>query len=106
MFKSDEGAKTRKKYQQRVDQISGLESKYERMDDEELKQQTQALRSRVAGGEKLESVLPEAFAVGVYKSDIQKICFTPTLGHRLVTYIMQSMSFNQATCLAAMNACP
>jgi preprotein translocase subunit SecA len=63
MFKSDEGGKTRKKYQQRVDQINNLERKYEQMDDEELKQQTDVLRSRVANGESLESVLPEAFAV-------------------------------------------
>lgn len=63
MFKSDEGGKTRKKYQQRVDRINGMESKYEQMDDEELKRQTEALRSRVAKGEALESVLPEAFAV-------------------------------------------
>ena len=63
MFKSDEGGKTRKKYQQRVDRINGMESKYEQMDDEELKRQTEALRSRVANGEALESVLPEAFAV-------------------------------------------
>lgn len=64
MFKTDEGAKTRKKYQQRVDQINSLEPKYEQMDDEVLKRQTQVLRDRVAGGEALESVLPEAFAVG------------------------------------------
>ena len=63
MFKSDEGGKTRKKYQQRVDQINALERKYEQMDDEQLKQQTETLRSRVARGEALESVLPEAFAV-------------------------------------------
>jgi preprotein translocase subunit SecA len=46
-----------------VDRINGLERKYEQMDDEELKQQTETLRSRVARGEALESVLPEAFAV-------------------------------------------
>lgn len=63
MFKSDEGGKTRKKYQQRVDQINALERKYEQMDDEQLKQQTEMLRSRVACGEALELVLPEAFAV-------------------------------------------
>jgi preprotein translocase subunit SecA len=63
MFKSDEGGKTRKKYQQRVDRINGMESKYEQMDDEQLKQQTEVLRSRVGKGEALESVLPEAFAV-------------------------------------------
>ena len=63
MFKSDEGGKTRKKYQQRVDRINSMESKYEQMDDEQLKQQTEVLRSRVGKGEALESVLPEAFAV-------------------------------------------
>lgn len=63
MFKTDEGAKTRKNYQQRVDQINLLEPKYEQMDNEELKRQTQVLRDRVAAGEALESVLPEAFAV-------------------------------------------
>ena len=63
MFKSDEGGKTRKKYQQRVDRINSMESRYEQMDDDQLKQQTEVLRSRVGKGEALESVLPEAFAV-------------------------------------------
>ena len=62
-FKSDEAGKTRKKYQERVDKINALEARYQAISDEELKSQTQALRERVQGGEALESVLPEAFAV-------------------------------------------
>ena len=64
-FKSDEAGKTRKKYQERVDKINALEARYQVMSDEDLKSQTQALRERVQGGEALESVLPEAFAVSL-----------------------------------------
>lgn len=69
LFKTDEAGKTRRKYQERVDQVNALEPKYEAMDDEQLKEQTQLLQQRVHGGESLESVLPEAFAVRACHAD-------------------------------------
>lgn len=63
LFKTDEAGKTRKKYQERVDKVNAQEPKYEAMDDATLKEQTHLLRQRLEGGESLESVLPDAFAV-------------------------------------------
>lgn len=40
-----------------------LESKYESMDDSELKNQTQLLKDRLSKGETLDNILPDAFAV-------------------------------------------
>lgn len=113
MFKSDEGGKTRKKYQQRVDQINALESKYEQMDDEQLKQQTQALRSRVAGGEALESVLPEAFAVGascmdVYKAAVSVLTGLPCnalLSHAIGTWRMHGGRQGHAAIVMKVSSC-
>jgi len=61
--KSDDGSSTRRKYQQRVDEINSLEPRYQAMSDQELQDQTPLLQKRVKGGEALESVLPEAFAL-------------------------------------------
>ena len=52
-----------KRMQPRVDAISALESKYEAMSDEELREQTRLLRRRLAAGETLDDLLVEAFAV-------------------------------------------
>jgi preprotein translocase subunit SecA len=46
-----------------VRQVGALESKFAAMTDAELAQQTQLFRERLAQGEKLESIQPEAFAV-------------------------------------------
>lgn len=46
-----------------VREVGALESKFAAMTDAELAQQTQLFRERLAKGEKLESVQPEAFAV-------------------------------------------
>ena len=46
-----------------------LEGKYKAMSDEELKAQTPALRQRLANGETLEGILPDAFAVCREASD-------------------------------------
>ncbi|NDE89709.1 MAG: preprotein translocase subunit SecA [Alphaproteobacteria bacterium] len=43
--------------------INGLESKYSGMYDAELRSQTELFRKRLADGEKLDRLLPEAFAV-------------------------------------------
>ncbi len=43
--------------------VLDLEPKYREMSDKELKNQTQVLKSRLAGGETLDDILPDAFAV-------------------------------------------
>ncbi len=45
------------------DKVLELESRYSSMTDSELKGQTAVLKDRLAGGETLEDILPEAFAV-------------------------------------------
>ncbi len=52
-----------KRLQPRVDAISALEPKFEKMSDEELVEQTQLFRKRLDAGETLEDLLVEAFAV-------------------------------------------
>jgi preprotein translocase subunit SecA len=52
-----------KTYRKTVERINGLEAQFEKLNDEELKAQTETFKRRVAEGEALESVLPEAFAV-------------------------------------------
>ena len=52
-----------KTYRKTVERINGLEAQYEKLSDEELKGQTESFKQRIAGGETLEAVLPEAFAV-------------------------------------------
>ncbi|GAA0444161.1 MULTISPECIES: preprotein translocase subunit SecA [Sphingomonas] len=45
-----------------VNKINGFEAEIQAMDDETLAQQTARFRERLANGEKLDSLLPEAFA--------------------------------------------
>ncbi len=52
-----------KTYRKTVERINGLESKYEQLSDDELKAQTESFKQRIAQGEALEALLPEAFAV-------------------------------------------
>jgi preprotein translocase subunit SecA len=52
-----------RKLQPMVDAISALEPKYQAMTDAELKEQTAKFRKRLAGGETLDDLLVEAFAV-------------------------------------------
>ena len=52
-----------KTYRKTVDQINALETQYEKLDDDQLRAKTQAFKDRVAAGEALEALLPEAFAV-------------------------------------------
>ena len=56
-------ARAMKKYQPQVDAISALESRYEAMSEEELREQTKKFRQRLAAGESLDDLLVEAFAV-------------------------------------------
>ena len=64
LFKNDPSASTRNKYQQRVDAVNAFEPKMRLMTDEQLRAKTQEFKERVAKGESLDSLLPEAFAVG------------------------------------------
>ena len=52
-----------KQYGQVVRRINALEAQTAALSDAELKTKTVAFKERVANGEELESVLPEAFAV-------------------------------------------
>jgi preprotein translocase subunit SecA len=52
-----------KTYRKTVDQINALETEFEKLDDEQLRAKTQAFKDRVAKGETLDALLPEAFAV-------------------------------------------
>ncbi|MBC7547988.1 MAG: preprotein translocase subunit SecA, partial [Polaromonas sp.] len=52
-----------KTYRKTIDQINGLEADYEKLSDDQLRDKTQVLKNRVAAGETLDMVLPEAFAV-------------------------------------------
>ncbi len=52
-----------KKLQPRVDAINALEPKYQGMSDAQLREQTDKFRKRLAGGETLDGILVEAFAV-------------------------------------------
>ena len=52
-----------KQYTNSVRAINALEPKFEQLSDEELKAMTPAFKERIANGEKLDNLLPEAFAV-------------------------------------------
>ncbi len=52
-----------KQYRRTVVQINALEPKFEALSDDELRGMTETFRQRHAGGESLEALLPEAFAV-------------------------------------------
>ena len=51
-----------KKIQPMVDKVLGLEEEYRKLSDEELKAKTPAFKERLAKGETLDDLLPEAFA--------------------------------------------
>ncbi|MDQ6629468.1 MAG: preprotein translocase subunit SecA [Pseudomonadota bacterium] len=51
-----------KQYRQIVQRINALEPSFEALSDAELQAKTPEFRSRVAGGESLDALLPEAFA--------------------------------------------
>ena len=52
-----------KQLQRSVTKINALEPELQKLSDEELKAKTPELQKRIAGGETLDKVLPEAFAV-------------------------------------------
>ena len=59
----DYSKKEVKKLRKTVNKINELESKYQDMDDKELAAQTPVLKERLANGETLDDILPDAFAV-------------------------------------------
>ena len=52
-----------KQYRKTVTRINAMEPDYEKLSDEQLKAKTQEFKERVAKGESLDDILPEAFAV-------------------------------------------
>ena len=52
-----------KQFRKTVDRINAMESQLESLNDEQLRGKTLELKGRVAAGEALDAVLPEAFAV-------------------------------------------
>jgi preprotein translocase subunit SecA len=52
-----------KTYRKNTERINGLEAQFAKLSDEELRAKTDEFKQRVAQGEALESLLPEAFAV-------------------------------------------
>ena len=59
----DANEKFLKKLQPVVEKINSLESEFEKLPDEKLKEKTQEFRERLAKGETLDNLLPEAFAL-------------------------------------------
>ena len=51
-----------KKLTATVDKVMALEEPYKKLSDDELRAKTQAFKARLAGGETLDELLPEAFA--------------------------------------------
>jgi preprotein translocase subunit SecA len=52
-----------KQYRKTVERINELEPEFEKLSDDELRSKTEEFKTRVAGGEALDDILPEAFAV-------------------------------------------
>lgn len=52
-----------KQYRKTVDQINALEPSFEALDDQALQNKTEEFKGRLANGDSIESILPEAFAV-------------------------------------------
>lgn len=59
----DYSKKEVKRVSKTADKVLALESKYQPMSDKELVSQTQILKDRLADGETLDDILPDAFAV-------------------------------------------
>lgn len=52
-----------KTYRKSIERINALEAEFEKLDDERLRAKTREFIDRVAAGETLDAILPEAFAV-------------------------------------------
>ena len=60
---AQDNEKTLATYRSKVEQINALEDAYEKLSDEQLRARTDEFRRRLAGGEALDGLLVEAFAV-------------------------------------------
>ncbi|MBU6446970.1 MAG: preprotein translocase subunit SecA, partial [Verrucomicrobia bacterium] len=63
-----------KKYWQLVPQVNAWEEEYQSLSDDELKAKTVEFKERLAKGESLDSLLPEAF--GAVKNVCRRLCGT------------------------------
>jgi preprotein translocase subunit SecA len=52
-----------KQYRSSVVRINAMEADFEKLSDDELRGKTEAFKARIANGEPLDALLPEAFAV-------------------------------------------
>ncbi len=59
----DDNEKEVKRYRKRVEAINELESRYEKLSEEEFPVQTEEFKQRLKDGESLNDILPEAFAL-------------------------------------------
>ncbi len=59
---NSDARKSLKKLNKMTDEVEALEPKYQAMDDETLKSQTQVLKARLAAGETMDDILYDAFA--------------------------------------------
>ena len=62
-IRSDPTEKVVKKFKPLVEQINALEPGLERLSDDDLRNKTQEFKGRLEKGERLDELLPEAFAV-------------------------------------------
>jgi preprotein translocase subunit SecA len=58
----DSNEKVIKRFEPVVEEINSLESQFQSLSDEQLRSKTDEFRKRLAGGEELDDILPEAFA--------------------------------------------
>ena len=63
LFLGDDNDKQIKRLQKTVDKINALEAQYQNFTDDKLTASTDTFRERLAAGETMEDILPEAFAV-------------------------------------------
>ena len=63
MFSTDPAEKTRRKYEAQVAAVNALEPAMAALTNEQLRGRTEEFRRRLAGGEPLDALLVEAFAV-------------------------------------------
>jgi preprotein translocase subunit SecA len=63
-----------RKYSKIVKQVNAFDEQYKSLSDEELKQKTQEFKKRIAEGETLDNLLPEAYAT--VKNACRRLCGT------------------------------
>lgn len=78
LFKStDTGEGTRKKYQETVQLINGMESEISNLSDSELRERTTVLKERAQNNEPLDSLLPVSTSCCFYFLSISLSIFVP-----------------------------